>query len=73
MAERNTWKMPFTEIRPLVSLLNADAKTRIIRMRFMLLAEFKFLKLTLSDDENHIVDVEIPVLISNNLSEAFDA
>lgn len=61
MAERNTWKMSFEEIYPLISLLNVDAKKNLLEMRIHLLNDFKFLMLTLDGDEEQIVDIEIPI------------
>lgn len=61
MKMHNKWKMSFAELRPMISLLNAEAKTIIIEMRLILLAEFKLVKLTMDDDEDHVIDVEILV------------
>jgi hypothetical protein len=73
MAERNTWKMSFEELHPMVSFLNPDLPTIRVQLRFELLAEFNLLKLTMTPDEDHIVDVEMPVVEPMDFMEALDA
>jgi hypothetical protein len=60
MAQNNKWKMSFDELYPKISLLKNNTK-KFIAMRLILLSEFKFLKLEMTDDEKHILSVEIPV------------
>lgn len=61
MAEHNVWKMSFEEIFPRISLLNVDAKRNLLEMRIHLLADFKFVILSLDGDEDQIIDIEIPI------------
>jgi hypothetical protein len=61
MAQANIWKMSFDELYPKISLLNPAAKRSILEMRVMLLSDFKIIKLNLSEDEERIIDVEIPL------------
>jgi hypothetical protein len=62
MAAKNSWKLPFEELLPKISLLKPEDSTRSkIEGRLILLSQFRFVKLTMTEDEEHIVDVEIPV------------
>lgn len=61
MQQRNIWKMSIAELRPIVSLFNADAKLSIFEGRLRLLEDFEFVKLTFTKDWDRVSDVEILV------------
>lgn len=60
MKERGTWKMKFDDVISRVGMLN-EKRSHIVESRYLMLAKYGFFKLKLDDDENHIVEVEIPI------------
>ena len=61
MRSQNNWKINFDELLTKISLLDPKAKRISYENRFFLLSDYKFVKLTLTEDEEHIVEVEIPI------------
>ncbi|CRK94624.1 CLUMA_CG008124, isoform A [Clunio marinus] len=60
MKERECWKLKFNDLLPLVSLVN-ETTEHIIKMRLWFLEDEKYVKLTWSEDEKDIIEVEIPI------------
>lgn len=65
MRERNIWKLKLADIIDQLELLKNN-QPQFIEMRLMLIAEIGLFKLTLTEDEEHIVDIEIPVNVQTS-------
>lgn len=59
MAEQNSWKIKLADLKASGISLMQPASDHVIKMRLYLLADNGFLKLTESEDQ--IIDVEIPI------------
>ena len=60
MKSRGSWKLKFDEILPLVTLHQPVTKKEF-EMRLYLLADYEFVELTMSEDDEDITEVEIPI------------
>lgn len=60
MKQRRSWNMKWADIYPHVSLLKPVTKQKM-ELRLYALADHDFIKLTMSDDDEEIIDIEIPI------------
>lgn len=67
MRERNCWKLKLADIIDELELLKNN-EPKFIELRLLLIAELNLIKLTLSEDEEHIIDIEIPIKNLNQYS-----